>query len=74
MSDFWDKVMVCEHENLTDYYSFVSCGTPYCEVAETRCRDCRVYITTCGCHVNDDLSGWSWARWKKYLSKKLVSV
>ena len=64
--DFWQKVEKCKHENLTDYYHMFTCGTPYCEVVEVRCRDCKVYIMTCGCNVNTGMSGWPWSRVGKH--------
>jgi len=59
MSEFWDKVMKCEHKRLSpNYLESYGCGTPYCSAWETHCLDCGVYITECGCGSWNGLSGW----------------
>lgn len=63
MSKFWDKVSKCEHKNHTNYYEDIYCSTPYCRGSEIRCVDCKVYISSCPCHYNDGMSGWSKWRW-----------
>lgn len=31
MSQFWNKVGKCKHENLSpNYFELISCSTPYC--------------------------------------------
>jgi len=66
MSDqFWDKVIKCDHKNHTKHYDFGSCPTPYCSWDEIRCADCGVYITKCGCHWWDGMSGWPQKRHRK---------
>jgi len=67
---FWDKVMRCKHENLSDYIDGGNCGTPYCEWWESRCLDCGVYITKCGCMSNNGMSGWPYRRWLYFWRKK----
>jgi hypothetical protein len=66
MSDFWDKVEKCNHENLSDYYKTVSCPTPYCYGYEYHCLDCGVYISKCGCGFNNGMSGWPQERWGNF--------
>ena len=58
MKNFWDKVSECEHKNLSEYFEFVYCPTPYCKGHELRCSDCNVYITECGCGSCRGKSGW----------------
>lgn len=66
MSKFWDKVRECKHKNLWPCYSaYVSCGTPYCSGHEYHCKDCKAYVTECGCGFCNGLSGWPWSRVKK---------
>lgn len=60
MSNFWNKVAGCKHENLNpDYFEEESCGTPTCSGATNRCMDCEVYITECQCGYLNGMSGWS---------------
>ena len=71
MPKFWDKVLKCEHKNLSPNYLpyFMMCGTPYCgDISEDHCLDCGVYITHCKCMSEDGMSGWSLGRrraWEK---------
>ncbi len=63
---FWNRVARCRHRNVSrDYLQVFTCGTPYCEGQETHCLDCGVFIGKCGCGNNDNMSGWSLARWAK---------
>ena len=67
MSDFWDTVEKCDHDNLTDHFDTFTCsGAYYCDGQEVHCRDCGVFITTCGCGFNNGESGWSRKREIKY--------
>ena len=65
-SPFWERALECEHkdEDLTDHMVYISCPTPYCSGYEVHCRKCGAFITSCGCHFNDGVSGWPIARWK----------
>ena len=66
------EMIECKHENLhPDIYNFFSCPTPYCSGGEYFCLDCRRYIVECGCQYNNDVSGWSMKRWRKYWEKRL---
>ena len=68
---FWDRVIKCKHENLyPDYLVTFKCSTPYCYGEEVHCKDCGAYISSCGCGANNDISGWSDARWNKFNKKK----
>lgn len=71
MSKFWDKVEKCEHE-LGEYSDGGACWTPYCSWSEYRCKKCGVYVTSCGCHFEDGMSGWPRRRWMR--SKKYDSL
>jgi hypothetical protein len=65
--NFWSKVMLCEHKNLSpNYYKDISCETPYCTGYEVHCADCGVYISKCGCGFNNSMSGWPTLRWKAH--------
>ena len=69
---FWDRVGECNHENISEtYYDSGSCATPYCEWAEERCNDCKVYIVTCGCHYMTGKCGWSLKR-VTWLAKEVM--
>jgi hypothetical protein len=71
MTKFWDKVSKCKHKNLdASYYEYVPCWTPYCSGWESRCLDCGVYITECGCGFNNGMSGWPDRRWQRLQNKK----
>ena len=71
MITFWDKVEKCEHKNLSpDYCAYVRCSTPYCRGDEFHCLNCGAYITECGCHSCDGISGWPNSRWIKHQRKK----
>ena len=71
MDEFWDKVIKCEHKNLSpEYFAPIYCSTPYCNGEEYHCLDCGVYISDCLCRCNQGMSGWSHKRWKNYWSKK----
>lgn len=59
MNQFWIKVHNCNHKNITNYSSLITCGTDYCSGDEIHCRDCGIYITTCQCGYNEGMSGWS---------------
>lgn len=64
MSKFWDKVDQCKHDNLYENYCEpVPCSTPYCSGYETHCKDCKVYISKCGCGSENGMSGWSRNKW-----------
>lgn len=60
MSDkFWAGVSKCLHKNLSsNYHASVHCSTPWCYGNESRCSDCGVYISECGCGASNELSGW----------------
>ena len=74
MSNFWDKVMKCKHENLSpDYCEYIPCGTPYCSGCEEHCLDCGVYISNCGCGSNYGMSGWPEKRWKNKKNSGLTN-
>jgi len=63
MTPFWEKVLQCSHKNLyLDYFAYIHCSTPYCDGDEVHCKDCGVFISSCGCMCNNDMSGWSNAR------------
>lgn len=62
MTDFWQRVESCKHENETGYCRYFSCGTPLCEGIEFHCRDCGVYISECECMSGDGMSGWPRSR------------
>lgn len=65
MSKFWDKVSKCKHENISKTFnSFEVCWTEYCNLTETHCLDCGVYITNCQCGFCNGLSGWPESRHK----------
>lgn len=77
--EFWDKVSRCQHKNINPSYDDSwSCWTPYCDATESRCLDCGVYISTCGCGFERGLYGWPRSRRRteerrqdlKHLSKK----
>jgi hypothetical protein len=71
MNKFWEKVVKCEHKNLSpDYCEYVSCWTPYCGGWEEHCLDCGVFITKCGCGFNNGMSGWPEKRWRKRTRRK----
>lgn len=75
--EFWDKVIKCDHSNLSETYLDVyKCGTPYCSVTETRCRKCKVYINNCGCRYNNGFSGWPEKKWRRFknLQKDFVDL
>jgi hypothetical protein len=58
----------CKHINLYPNHLVTGrCSTPYCNWQEVHCKDCGMFITTCGCHYMDSISGWSELRWQKYL-------
>ena len=68
--NFWERVQQCKHTNLyPDYYTYVSCGTPYCSAGEVHCKDCGAFITTCGCGYCNEISGWPYLRQKKLWQK-----
>ena len=68
---FWDKVNKCKHKNLYDnYLKMISCSSPYCYGHEVHCKDCNVYISTCGCGSENGMSGWSKQRWRNHERKK----
>lgn len=47
----------CKDEDLTDYYEWGSCDTPFCGTwFESHCRKCGWYIITCRCGSSN---GWS---------------
>jgi len=69
-SEFWRRVLKCEHKHLSKTYSpWVRCDTPYCSAGEDHCLDCGVYITSCQCGANNGMSGWSHARWNTHWRK-----
>lgn len=70
MSKFWDKVLECDHKNFTTHYPYVSCSTPYCSAQEVHCKDCGVFIESCGCMSNNGMSGWSRSRHRAHERKK----
>ena len=39
-----------KHEDDGRYYRGFTCGTPYCEAHEWRCKKCRWFISECLCH------------------------
>lgn len=71
---FWGKVLKCEHKNFyPNYYESWSCagaGHVGCSASEIHCLDCGVYISSCYCHTEDGMSGWSHNRWITYYKKK----
>lgn len=73
VSKFWDRVEACEHKNLTNYDVGIGCGTPMCSSGESHCRDCGVYIETCGCMSCNGLYGWSYMRRKNWHLKNGVT-
>jgi hypothetical protein len=71
MSNFWDKVAKCKHENTWDCYdAYVGCDTPYCSASEYHCKDCKAYITECDCGSSSGISGWPHKRVMKWQKKK----
>lgn len=66
MSDFWDRVANCDHDNISNTYNpVVSCDTPYCTAHEYHCLDCSAYIGECRCGAQRGISGWPASRWRK---------
>jgi hypothetical protein len=60
MTPFWEKALACKHHNLyPNYLHLFSCDTPYCHGREVHCKDCKAFITSCGCGYNNGVSGWS---------------
>lgn len=69
---FWDKVEKCNHENLSsDYLQTFRCETPQCTGSEVHCLDCGVYLSDCGCHYNQGMSGWPRQRELGYNRKEI---
>ena len=63
----------CQHKNLYEnYYYGFACWTTYCHAQEVRCKDCGMFITSCGCGFNNGESGWSETRWNKFRRKQNV--
>lgn len=74
ISPFWEKVIKCEHKNLSpNYCERVPCCSDYCSSDETHCLDCGVYITECICGAHG-LSGWPNKRWEKYWDKRYQKI
>jgi len=64
----------CKHKNLYPNYLVTGrCATPYCEWKEVHCKDCGMFIITCGCHFMDYISGWSNSHWLKFENMKKSS-
>jgi len=58
----------CKHKNLfPNYLEFFNCPTPYCSGSEIHCSDCKMFISTCGCGFNNEVSGWPR---KRYIRKE----
>ncbi len=73
MSKFWDKVFKCNHKNKEpNYLENVNCATPFCNGDETRCADCGVFMTECGCGYCNGLSGWSEHRHRQKEFKEVM--
>lgn len=69
----WIKVEKCNHENITDYTVWESCGTEYCSGShEYHCQDCGIYFTdNCPCGDSGiSLSGWPVRKWKNLVKKQ----
>ena len=68
---FWHVVEKCDHKNLSpNYCEHIYCETPYCSGIEEHCLDCGIYLSDCGCHSNQGISGWSNKRWLNFYRKK----
>ena len=72
--DFWDGVLDCSHDNLSDYSKMITCWTPYCSGNEYHCLDCGAYISECRCGCESGMSGWPEKRWNTYHSRKRKSL
>lgn len=67
----WNKASKCKHENTYPNYAVsFACPTPYCGGTEYHCRDCGVYLASCGCGYNNGMSGWSHKRWLNFNKKR----
>jgi hypothetical protein len=61
----------CPHTQLSEtYFKSFNCETPYCEGQEVRCKQCGIFITTCGCGYNNSASGWPRKRWNDFIMNK----
>lgn len=68
MNEFWTRVLNCEHKHISpNYLELIACGTPYCSGTEYHCLDCGAYVTECGCHFLNGVSGWPR---KRYLAEE----
>ena len=69
--EFWNRVSKCEHTNTSpNYLTVFRCDTPYCEVEESHCLDCGVFISKCGCGFSNGMSGWPERRNRNNQHKK----